>query len=255
MAFKERLLFTLFIKRLRRKISPKLIKYIASHEYGTKTKRPHHHLIIFGWTPSNWKYQSTSPRGNKQYTSKELQDLWTYGNSTTGPATGGSAYYIASYALKSQKHEHTDPLTGELSIFKDKMTGSQALGLSYFITNQDQLTEYEMLPRYYRKILKERYELDKNPLTWENPKMLKRLQKLKNLNPQLHEHYSLRVESLDFQPLSAHNKLAIMENSDALVACDTTSQRSTSSLDKKHKKLLKEHFRNQAEKNHGKSHE
>ena len=247
--FKERTLFTKFIKRLRRKISPQLIKYIASHEYGSKTKRPHHHLIIFGWTPSNWKYQSTSTRGNKQYTSTELQALWTYGNSTTGPATGGSAYYIASYALKSKNHEYIDPLTGEHQIFRDKMTSSQSLGLSYFIENQDSLVTHKFLPRYYQKLLKERHDLEKSPDLWENQKMIKRLEKLKLLNPQLHEHYKTRIEAMDFTSQTAHEKLATLEISDSLALCRAGELRSESSLDKKQKQKLKEHFRNEAELN------
>lgn len=249
-SFKEREQFTLFIKRLRKRLFPKLIKYIASHEYGTKTKRPHHHLIIFGWTPANWKHQSTSARGNKQYTSKELTELWTSGHSTVGPATGGSAYYIASYALKSKNHEYIDPFTGEYTTFKDKMTASKSLGLDFLIKNQEQLTEHTFLPRYYQKLLKERYDLEHDPLTWENPKMKKRLDKLKSLNPQLHEHYQQRIEALDPSTLSAQEKLAILEISDSLALCRADDLRTQSSIDKKQKELFKERLRNEAERNH-----
>lgn len=40
--------FQLFLKRLRSKLHPHKISYIVSHEYGTKTFRPHHHVMIFG---------------------------------------------------------------------------------------------------------------------------------------------------------------------------------------------------------------
>ena len=208
-----------------------------------------YHLIIFGWTPSNWKYQSTSTRGNKQYTSTELQALWTYGNSTVGPATGGSAYYIASYALKSKNHEYIGPITGEHQVFRDKMTSSQSLGLSYFIENQDSLVAHKFLPRYYQKLLKERHDLEKDPNLWENQKMPKRFEKLKLLNPQLHEHYQSRIEAMDFTSQTAHEKLAILEISDSLALCRTGELRTQSSLDKKQKDKLKEHFRNEAELN------
>ena len=79
--------------------------------------------------------------------------------------------------------------------------------------------------------------------------MLKRLEKLKVLNPTLHEHYQQRIEALDPSTLSAHQKLAILEISDSLATCGTTELRTESSLDQQYKRILKTHFRNEAEKN------
>ena len=41
--------------------------------------------------------------------------------------------------------------------------------------------------------------------------MIKRLEKLKLLNPLLHEHYKTRIEAMDFTSQTAHEKLAILE--------------------------------------------
>lgn len=41
----------LFLKRLRRLVEPRKIKYFACGEYGEKFGRPHYHLIIFGLPP------------------------------------------------------------------------------------------------------------------------------------------------------------------------------------------------------------
>ena len=38
----------LFIKRLRKSLNGRSIKYFACGEYGDNTERPHYHLIIFG---------------------------------------------------------------------------------------------------------------------------------------------------------------------------------------------------------------
>jgi hypothetical protein len=37
-----------FVKRLRKSIAPKKIKYFAAGEYGDQNLRPHFHIIIFG---------------------------------------------------------------------------------------------------------------------------------------------------------------------------------------------------------------
>lgn len=43
----------LFLKRLRKAVYPTLIRFFACGEYGKKGKRPHYHVIIFGWSPSD----------------------------------------------------------------------------------------------------------------------------------------------------------------------------------------------------------
>ena len=54
---------------------------------------------------------------------------------------------------------------------------------------------------------------------------------------------------MDFTSQTAHEKLAILEISDSLALCRAGEFRSESSLDKKQKNKLKEHFRNEAELN------
>lgn len=172
--------FQKFIKRLRKKIK-KPIRYIVSHEYGSTTFRPHHHAIIFGWTPSNWVFLKNSPTsGCPLFTSGELTQLWGLGHTSVGVANSKTAYYIAKYALKGKKHTFTDPKTSEIVSISDCMDVSKrpAIGVEYFLQNADQLVASgDILPRYYLKLLSGVIM----------PKNL--LDKLKQLNPTLHERY------------------------------------------------------------------
>lgn len=165
--------FKVFMDKLRKHLKRKIM-YIVSHEYGTKTGRPHHHAIIFGWEPSNQKFLKTTPKGESLFTSSELEKIWTKGHSSIGTANEKTAYYIASYSLKSSTFQIHDPNTGELHNFKDSMDCSKrpAIGSRYITENAEQLSQNgDILPRYYIKRLKE-----ENPTLheyYENERTLK----------------------------------------------------------------------------------
>lgn len=146
--------FQKFMKRLRKKTKCKL-RYMVSHEYGGKTGRPHHHAIIFGYNPSNQVFQQNSPSGEPLFTSTDIDELWTNGFHSIGTATARSAYYIASYSLKAEKHEVLND-DGEFITVTDSMDCSKrpAIGKEYFYANVNQLiNSSDPLPRYYVKLL------------------------------------------------------------------------------------------------------
>lgn len=171
--------FKEFMKRLRKKVVPpcpydkKLepelhkewirkngIRYMVSHEYGGQTGRPHHHVIIFGYNPPNQKYLHDAPSGASLFTSEEIGLLWPHGYHSIGEANEKTAYYIASYSLKSCSHLVTNPENGEIHKVSDSMDSSKcpAIGLEYFKRNVKQLLDTEtFLPRYYQKILEREY--------------------------------------------------------------------------------------------------
>lgn len=118
--------FQLFIKRLRSKIYHDTIKDIPGEittevkkeirektaisvfvtgEYGDRNQRPHWHALIFGWHPKDAKYHRSTDRGDRIYTSKQLDDLWGHNDSIQRPNEIGeitieSASYCARYATK-----------------------------------------------------------------------------------------------------------------------------------------------------------
>lgn len=97
-----------FLKKLRSHLHRKAerekkptpeIKYLACGEYGSKTYRPHYHLLIFNWRPKNGTKIRNTPFGNV-FVSQELQKLWTLGLSEYGSVTPASAGYVARYTTK-----------------------------------------------------------------------------------------------------------------------------------------------------------
>lgn len=104
-----------FIKRLRKKISPKKISFFAVGEYGEDTQRPHYHIIIFGYDFPDKKYLKKSPAGEELFCSKILDSLWDFGWANIGQVTFDSAAYCAKYCV--------DKLNGELAVQEYDQTG------------------------------------------------------------------------------------------------------------------------------------
>ena len=147
--------FQKFIKRLRKQLKQK-IRYLVSHEFGGKTGRLHHHAIIFGWNPSNQKFLFEAPSGEPLFTSEEVEKHWKLGFHSIGTANEKTAYYIASYSLKSNSHIIIDPDTNTPVKVSDSMDSSRnpAVGRKYFLKHKQQLVNSEeSLPRYYQKLL------------------------------------------------------------------------------------------------------
>lgn len=150
--------FQNFIKRLRKKYKlENKLRYMVSYEYGTKTNLPHMHAILFGFDFKEQKLLKYN-NGNPLFTSKDLSQLWDKGFHSIAEANEKTAYYIASYALKGNDKEVTNPETGEINQYRDCMDVSKrpAIGYNYFLKNAEQLVySGDMLPRYYAKKLEE----------------------------------------------------------------------------------------------------
>lgn len=147
----------LFIKRLRKAIVPRRIKYFACGEYGDLNGRPHYHAIIFGL--------SLSP-ADKQI----IMDNWNYCDwsvdsireKSFGLAEPDSINYVAQYidkkftgekAQEEYVRKNRDPVFRILSL---------GIGARYVDSNSDNLKTdlcckhrgaEHGLPRYYIKRL------------------------------------------------------------------------------------------------------
>lgn len=91
--------FQLFMKRLRKRFSGKVIRFYMCGEYGENFGRPHFHACLFGHNFDDltlWKVQNKQ----KLYRSKTLEELWPFGHSSVGTVTFESAAYVARYIMK-----------------------------------------------------------------------------------------------------------------------------------------------------------
>jgi hypothetical protein len=99
-----------FMKRLRKFLYPKEIRFFHCGEYGSvrdnygnivegRVGRPHYHAIIFGHQFDDLELFKET-RGIKLYTSDKLEELWGKGFVTVGEVTFESAAYVARYVMK-----------------------------------------------------------------------------------------------------------------------------------------------------------
>lgn len=101
-----------FIKDLRDRIGYEpedRIQTIVTGEYGDQKKRPHWHALVFNYWPRDSLHHTTSDRGDKIFTSLELDKLWGRNDSENAPTQFGkvtidSANYVARYAAKKLIH-------------------------------------------------------------------------------------------------------------------------------------------------------
>jgi len=157
-----------FLKRTRQWLWRKYkqrCSYYGVTEYGTRTKRPHMHIALFGYAFLT-KRHITQERPHRLWTSQELEALWTLGNATAGALTWESAQYAAGYTIeKADRHVYTrlDESTGELVPLeqpKAYMSRSRDLAIggqwcdqwSQNMYTHDRVTitgKHHAVPRYY----------------------------------------------------------------------------------------------------------
>ena len=97
--------FQKFIKRLRARFPDRPFKYMAAFEFGSRTHRPHFHVILFGFCFDDLVYYKRSKRGNTIYRSKTLCDTWLNGCVCSVDSihiNGAVARYCTKYISKDK---------------------------------------------------------------------------------------------------------------------------------------------------------
>jgi len=99
----------LFLKDLRRQLEyhglGRIRAYFACGEYGTEKGRPHYHVLLLGWKPTDMVFHHISYSGLPVYTSVFLQKIWKRGYCPVGSATHKSAGYVARYQKKDHNND------------------------------------------------------------------------------------------------------------------------------------------------------
>ena len=93
----------LFMKRLRKQVQPKQVRFYLGAEYGDLYLRPHYHIILFGHDFHDKKHFKQNHQGQWLYTSSSLDKLWPYGHATLGDVTFESAAYVARYYQENRR--------------------------------------------------------------------------------------------------------------------------------------------------------
>lgn len=135
----------LFMKRLRKRIEPDLIKFYAAGEYGEENKRPHYHFILFGI-------------GLKK--KDVMEKAWSKGFIYVEEVNAMTCRYVTAYVQKK--------LSGPMARkeYGDKQPpfqlASRGLGKRWAVDNLEYLNKYKGItvkgkrvgiPRYYTKVV------------------------------------------------------------------------------------------------------
>lgn len=97
----------LFMKRLR-KVHGAGVRFYGCGEYGSQTRRPHYHILLFNCFFDDKKFYKNSESGSPLYTSKGVQEIWPYGNNIIGDVTFDSASYVAGYVVDKVTGKNAD---------------------------------------------------------------------------------------------------------------------------------------------------
>lgn len=102
----------IFIKNLRRRLDyhhDNKIRYYACGEYGSKSGRPHYHMILFGEDFAFDRKEFGVKHGFSYFTSDTVSSVWPYGFHIIGETTYDSIFYVSKYVTKK--------ITGKLAEF------------------------------------------------------------------------------------------------------------------------------------------
>lgn len=140
---------TAFLKRLRRfyeyHYNHEGIRYYYCGEYGSKTYRPHYHMLAFNLPMYDLKPYKTNFNGQMLYTSETLNDLWGHGFVVIGACTWQTSAYVARYVLKKQKGKGAKDYYKDFGIVPEfvRMSRDGGIGIGFYNRELDKIYEFD----------------------------------------------------------------------------------------------------------------
>ena len=187
-----------FLKRLRKAYRGKL-RYFVAGEYGEQTARPHYHIILYGWKPTDLE-NLYKIHHNGYYTSKWLTDLWGMGQIQIAQATPETYRYVAGYVTKKMYEIDGKKANAYYELGQTKpfacMSLKPGLGDHYYQEHKAEIWRQgyiqctngkrAQIPRYYEKQMEA-----------ENPQRLWRIKQNRQKNAI--EQKGLQLENQDYK--------------------------------------------------------
>lgn len=93
----------LFLKRLRKCFCEKKIRFVFAGEYGSRTKRPHYHAIIYGLTLDDFparRVVGVNELSQSYFSDSALENLWGKGFVAFSSVTYKTCAYVSRYNVK-----------------------------------------------------------------------------------------------------------------------------------------------------------
>lgn len=187
-----------FLKRLRKAYRGKL-RYFVAGEYGEQTARPHYHMILYGWRPTDLE-NLYKIHHNGYYTSKWLKDIWGMGQIQIAQAVTETYRYVAGYVTKKMYEIDGKKANEYYELGQTKpfacMSLKPGLGDHYYQEHKAEIWrqgyiqctngKQAQIPRYYEKQMEA-----------ENPQRLWRIKQNRQKNAI--EQKRLQLEGQDYK--------------------------------------------------------
>lgn len=122
--------FSGFMKRLRKRVSPRLVRYVGVGEYGDQTERPHYHAIIFNHPTCLRGVSQVSRRTGRCCSVCDLYtSAWAQGHVHCGQVSLDSISYVCGYVVKKMTRSDDSRLNGRHPEFA-RMSNRPGIGAS-----------------------------------------------------------------------------------------------------------------------------
>ena len=187
-----------FLKRLRKAYRGKL-RYFVAGEYGEQTARPHYHMILYGWKPTDLK-NLYKIHHNGYFTSETMCKIWNLGNVQIAQAVPETYRYVAGYVTKKMYEIDGKKANEYYELGQTKpfacMSLKPGLGDHYYQEHKAEIWRQgyiqctngkrAQIPRYYEKQMEA-----------ENPQRLWRIKQNRQKNAMKEKR--LQLESQDYK--------------------------------------------------------
>lgn len=157
------------------------LRFFAAGEYGSRTQRPHYHIIVFGLQIPDLRFYKRSDLGDNYYTSVWLNQFWckdrktdpeSYGYVVIADVTWESCAYTARYCMKKRNGPEIWKLYDVMDVQPEftNMSRRPGIGAVWFDNHgpgiflsdginiaTDKGGRKISVPRYYKRLASEPY--------------------------------------------------------------------------------------------------